>query len=84
MQLPASRWQPSTSFTGETMKASKTEDFHPSYNFIRIKASIYVMDDAMHFEVTLHAVSTEVAETYLRQVYPDISTIYVYEEAVED
>lgn len=66
------------------MKASKTEGFHPSYNFIRIKASIYVMDDTMHFVVTLNAISTEVAEAYLRRVYPDISTIYVYEEEEED
>lgn len=66
------------------MKASKTQDFHPSFNFIRIRASIYVMNNTMHFEVTLNAVSTEVAEAYLRRVYPDISTIYVYEEAEED
>lgn len=66
------------------MNRFSEEEHHSSFNFINITATVYANDDSIFFELKLKAVSTEAAEEYIRSVYPNISTIYVYEDTNND
>lgn len=58
-------------------------EMHPSHGMIDYIADVWAEDDTVVFRVSLHAQSYEIAEDYLRKVYPNISTLYLYEGTVE-
>ena len=60
------------------MQLDSNANFHPAHNMKPIRADVWAEEKGIMFVLELHATSLETAEDYIRRIYPDITSIYVY------